>query len=289
MLYLWGRFMIFIITAGICQRYYYKIYSRTQKINIIKLSVLFCFQTVMLLLCFIAGIYNSAITNFILYFVNMLPLFLYKDKLKNKILIYFIIFSCLAGTELFISAFYIFLTSLFYSSAVFPQDLAIVESLTFFIPPLLIFLMNLLISKYIPLFLDKIYMMKLGKNIFLLLITFFIIVFNSSCLFSIPAQIFGYFTVVYILLFLLSLFLIFININDIINKYKKSKLNRYYQKMFDTQKNHLKNIDTNFKETRKKNHDFYNHMIIINDLLKSQDIQITNYIEELLIKYDHFL
>ena len=282
MLYLWGRFLIFAITAVICQRYYYKIYSRTQKISLMKLFILYCVQTVLLLLCFIAGIYNSAITNFVLYFVNMLPLFLYKDQLKNKILIYFIIFACLAGTELFISAFYIFLTSLFYSSAVFPQDLAIIESITFFIPPLLIFFMNLLISKYLPLFLDKIYMMKLSKNILLLLITFFIIVFNSSCLFSIPAQIFGYFTIVYILLLLLSLFLIFINLKDIINKYKKNLINRHYQKMFATQKDHLKNIDVNFKETRKNNHDFINHLIIINALLDKNDKKAVNYIDELI-------
>ena len=283
-MFLFIKFFVFDLYLIFNQRYYYKIYSIKQRVSIKKIFFVYLCQTILLSLCFIFGIYNSALTSFVMYIANSLPLFIYRDTWKNKLLIYFVVFACLTVSELVVSIFYVIISTVMDISIVFPQDQAIAESFLYFVQFIPLFMINYLISGHLPYFLDQITILDMRKSIFLIGLTAFFMLFNMNCLYSTPIDIFGYVTVAYVFIFVLTLYIFYMNLKEIFNRYIENIEHKNQKIMFEKQRDSLKDIDNNFKNIRKRNHDFENHMIVINNLINQNDVEVIQYLENLLHK-----
>lgn len=284
-MFLIGRYIVFLISMISSEIFYYKYYSDWQKPPMMKLSIMFVIQSIMILCCYVAGIYNSSVPNFMMYFANTLPLFLYNDKLKNKILLYSVVFAILSAVEILISGAFIFLLSISGHNTIFPQELAVSKSLLFFVPPILIFFINLYFANHIYIIMGRFRTSKLAKDIFIMLFSFAIIIFNESILFSSDKSNFILFTIVSLLLLLFCLFLLNKSIEDFIIKYKKNKMNRYYNYIVNEQYEKMESIGNLFKKIRMKNHDFLNHMVIIERLMINEDYdKLVRYLKKLIEK-----
>lgn len=281
MAYLLGRYIIMILTIITYQVYYYNIYSK-QQTSKRKLFIIFILQSILIISCFITGIYNSIITNFLFYVVNTFPLLIYIDTVSNKVFVYFVIFTCTAALEILISVVFIFVLKIFNLNVLFPQDLVIIESVLYFIPPIIIFFINIIIVRFIPYFFEKVSLLQLKKNVVALLIIFFLIIINESILFSTTKDNFILSTGFSIIFLLISLWLLNKNIDDFL---KKQEQNIFYKNIISVQQKSLKSINQIFKNIRKRNHDYNNHLIIINELLKTDNSKALLYIEEVLKEY----
>lgn len=286
MFYSIGMFLNFSLSTIIFEIYYYHIYKKKQLINKMKLMKIIIIKLLVLLLSFIIVDYSSTLIQFTLYIINIFSLlFLYNDTLKNKILNYLIVFTCTAVSELLISGLYIIILELFGLKINFPKDLALIKSLLFFVPIPFITLINFFIAHHITNILKFIYLSKKQPS-FLLLMSCFILMINMSIIYSSKKNNFMYFSIIYFFLFLITLYLINKYIDNFINAHYKNLDNKYFLEIVDKQKKQLLNINNDFKKIRKRNHDFINHIIIINQLLENNDKKVTKYIKTIIKKYE---
>ncbi len=281
MLYTVGMFLNFSLTNIVFEIYYYNIYKNKQTINKIKLIGIFFLKLSLLLLAFIVADYDSILINLTLYVTNIFPLlFIYNDTLKNKILNYLIINYYFAIIEMLISALFVIILLMFGFKIYFPKELSQMHSSLFFVPIPFIFFTNFYVANHLENILKYAHSNK--KNSFLLLLTFFLLVLNISIIFSSTKNNFLFFSIIYIILLLIILCLLNICINNFIISYKKNIHNKYLLEISNKQKEQLQSIDENFKKIRKRNHDFTNHLIIIFQLFKNNDLTVINYLDNLL-------
>lgn len=226
--------------------------------------------------------YNDALIIIILCFVNVFPLFLYKDGFKNKIYNYLIIYGIFITNEIIGSIILMFIVSALQLGVLLPQELVASDSLLSFIPVSIMLVIDAIESKYICDFLYFNKKMNMMKNGFLTVISIIILNIQFSMLSLADKSSFILISAVSVFLLLINLYLIYINIDDFIKKYKNFHSLKYYRKMLNEQNIILVNIDDHFKETRKNNHDFINHLVIINTLLETNDTKAINYIYDLI-------
>ena len=286
MLYILLRYLSFIFIIIICNMFYYNIYSKKNiYINKMYLIKIILIQVIIIYISFIFNLYNNMTITYILCLVNILPLFLYKDVIKNKIYIFLIMYGLMTINELIGSIILMFIVPILDIKIIFPQELLITKSLLSFIPITIMIVIDFFESLYISNILSYIKSLKLEKNFFMLFSSFIVLNISFTIISYTNTQNFILLSIIYFIILLMNLSLLSININNFIIKYKKYTDLKYYQRTINEQSDSFKNINTSFKKIRKQNHDFNNHLIIIKELFKNDEKEVIKYIEEILENY----
>lgn len=270
----------------IWEYFYYHIYVGTQTLHKMHLRIVFVLQLILFSFCFVLGIYNSFLLNFVFYIINAFPLLIYNDLLKNKIYYYFIAFVSFTVVELIGSFLFMIISAIFHFGVMFPQELTQMESTLFFIPMIIMLPLDFLVAYFMPKIIRRTHSLKMEKNILLILISIFILTMSLSTIYTATKENFLIVSIIFFGLFLVNLFFLNTNIHDFMDKYKNNLHNEYYQHIINEQKENLKSIDENYQRMRKRNHDFSNHIVIIDQLLKNDDVKVLEYITNVLDKYE---
>ena len=285
MVYVVTRYLLFILAVCIWNFFYFNIYGNKKIMNKLLLALIFLVQLVILTVCCICDIHSKPSMTFILYIINLLPLIAYKDKTSNKLYIYCIILGFCLINEIFATIILMFTVAALQMKFLLPVDMLINHSMLTFIPIFIMFLFDFFEAYHIKIFLKYIKNLDLKKNIILIIISIlcFNICFGILCYTTLNRFILD--SILFIVFLFINLIILNININNFLIKYNKYTNLRYYQKILQEQSKFLESIDEYFKKTRKKNHDFVNHLIIVENLIENEEKKAKLYLDKMLKKY----
>lgn len=210
------------------------------------------------------------------------PLFLCEDTLRNKICIFLIIYGFLIISEISGSIVLMIVVSVLNIKIIFPQELVFSHSILAFILVSIMIIIDYIIVFNIRWIFRFINILKLSKNLFMFLINGIILNIDITLLNYADTNNFIVISILFLIILMINIILISTNISDFAFKYRKYSNLRYYNSIIYKQKKSLKAIDNTFREIRKRNHNFNNHMSIINYLMQYDIKKAKQYIEMLI-------
>ncbi len=229
---------------------------------------------------------NDLISSFFYFLVYILPLFYYKDRMKNKIIYYIFIFAFSVCLEVISAAIIIVLANLLgNSNYVFINTMIKEDALLYLINMILLCVGAHLGVRFIGYLKKDMNSSQFQKIIFIIFLPITLMGISTNILFSSNINTFMIISVISWSIAIVVL--IFVNrvIDNYLAEYHKSKENREYQQVVKLQITHMQSIDCYYKNLRKNNHDFQNHCVVISNMINEKNKKTIDYIDSFLKYY----
>lgn len=276
-------YFVYVALAYIVDDFYIRFYSKEnmKSFKYLHYKTLFFIQVLLAILICYFKYHFSSLATFLFFSSSLIPLFFFKDTLKNKITCFSLVIILLMTCELFISVFFIFFLNLFLDPTLMIMDdafndypaIAIIYSIC------ICFVDYLLLSIALHL---KTKVKETYKLIFICFSPMLLSGINFNILFMTTKSTFVILSIIYWIIAIITIIVIYFNVKHYFKEKEQNISNKQYEQTINQQTKEMKGIDSYYKQIRKNNHDFQNHCIVILQLLKNNQEEAKEYIKTLL-------
>lgn len=266
---------------------YFNIYSAgTLNMQNKKNSIILVIQALLSIYYPISGDINNSYL--IVYYISLaVPLFYVKDSLKSKICNFLLAFGMYSLTEFIISTLsLLILVLLGYENTFLSDIIRQYQIINYFLYIFILIIDGLLTYFFIQIF-NRLQMKNVSSDILLINLLLIIVINNINIIAIASKNTFVLYTVIYIILSIISVILLLFILKQIVIKNKENKKNEYRISLYNGQLNDLKVMKENYKIIRRNYHDVNNHFIVLSQLFRRKDKnELIKYIVEVDKKYN---
>lgn len=266
---------------------YFNIYSaRALNIQSKKKSIILAIQALLSIYYPMSGDINNSYI--IVYYISLaVPLFYFKDSLKSKICNFLLAFGMYSLTEFIISTIsLLILVLLGYENTFLSDIIGQYRIINYFLYIVILVIYGLLTYFFIQIF-NRLKMKNVSSDILLIDLLLIIIINNVNIIAVASKDTFVLYTIIYIVLSIISVILLLFILKQIVIKNKENKKNEYRISLYNEQLNGLKMMKDNYKMVRRNYHDVNNHLIVLSQLFRRKgEDDLIKYIVEVDKKYN---
>lgn len=266
---------------------YFNIYSaRALNIQSKKKSIILAIQALLSIYYPMSGDINNSYI--IVYYISLaVPLFYFKDSLKSKICNFLLAFGMYSLTEFIISTIsLLILVLLGYENTFLSDIIGQYRVINYFLYIVILVIYGLLTYFFIQIF-NRLKMKNVSSDILLIDLLLIIIINNVNIIAVASKDTFVLYTIIYIVLSIISVILLLFILKQIVIKNKENKKNEYRISLYNEQLNGLKMMKDNYKMVRRNYHDVNNHLIVLSQLFRRKgEDDLIKYIVEVDKKYN---
>lgn len=263
------QFLIFFSLILTVNKFYKTIYENHDLTNCNKKTIYIC-QAILVLSASILKQMKPSFSSLFFLFAFLLPLFLYKDNMKNKLFYYLITVITTTASEILLGTLLLLIANQIFHASIMVMD----EAFTVYpyLAIIYVFLLCLCVQGVFYLIIKTkkfIHFTNIRKLFLLYCLPIFLILINTNIIYnSHSTDTFFIYSIFYWIIFLFLIIILYNNIHHYIQNRENEILSKKYEQTIKLQIEEMKDIDEYYKQIRKDNHDFENHCLIISTLLK---------------------
>lgn len=222
---------------------------------------------------------NPAMSSAIAYFIYIISCLVYDDSLKDRLLYIFFLIAIFICGEMLASSFSMIFFSLFLNvKDVFLDTLLKTNPLYYTVGLLCCIVCVFMVIKYIQTLSKHMSIEQMKENIKTCFLPLVLVFFSVNFIYTANKNNFYIIVMMSFLIVLLAILMIFRGIHRYQKLQKESIENKARQELTTMQIEKMKSIDSYYKKTRRKHHDFKNHCIIALKMLDEQDEEVREYL-----------
>lgn len=281
------QFLIYFSIILTANFFYKSLYENHESTNCNK-KCIYISQSILVLLASILKQIKPTLTSLLFLTAFLLPLFLYKDNIKNKFFYYLITIITVTVSEILLGTFILLIANQIFDAKIMVMNEA------FIIYPWLsiiyVFLLLLCIQCVFYLIIKAkkyIHFTNIRKLFVLYCLPMFLILINTNIIYSSHSKdSFFLNSIIYWSIFLFLIIILYRNMHYYIQNREDEISQKRYEQTIKLQVEEMKDIDEYYKQIRKENHDFENHCLIISSLFQENHKSIKKYIYSILDEYN---